>query len=59
MTSLDKASEAFKKHDWYEAGKQMLNAAQEKPDFDRAADYVMLAASCFNNMRLNTKLRLG
>lgn len=55
---LDKAKQHLLKQEWSEAAKELIEASRQEPDFDKAADLVILAGSLMNNMRINSKLRL-
>lgn len=56
---LTKANAAMIKHDWSNAAKHLLDAADEEPDFMKASDHVLKAASLFNVIRMNGRLKLG
>lgn len=45
------ATEAVIKKDWSEAAKHFIEACRREPDFDTAANYLMLAAGCIQNLK--------
>lgn len=51
MTPVEKAKAAEIEQDWHEAARWYTEACRQEPDFDRAADYLMLAAISLRNMQ--------